>query len=227
MASLYGEGAVPLQAYEQAQSAVNMARESYTAASDAYGNTSVTAPISGYVTSVNVAAGGIASQAMPAVTISNIDRLEIRASLSENMINKVRVGDGVDVLVKSVSDTPFSGTVTALAPAPASGSLTYPVIITLENPGDSLKPGMFAEVEIVTDRLEGVLTAPSKSVMIKSGRQVVATIGEGGQAAFRNVVTGVDNGMAVEIKEGLAEGELVVVEGQAYIDESSIVNIVE
>ncbi|MDR1571402.1 MAG: efflux RND transporter periplasmic adaptor subunit, partial [Clostridiales Family XIII bacterium] len=227
MTALYSEGAIPLQTYEQAQSAVSMARESYTAASDAYGNASITAPISGYVTSVNVAAGGIASQAVPAVTISNIDRLEISANLSENMINKVRVGDSVDVLVKSVSDTPFSGAITALAPAPAAGSLTYPIIITLENPGDSLKPGMFSEVSIVTDRLEGVLAIPSKSVMIKSGRQTVATIGADGQVVFRDVVTGVDNGVTVEIREGLAEGERVVVEGQAYVDETSRVNIVE
>ncbi|MDR3295167.1 MAG: efflux RND transporter periplasmic adaptor subunit [Clostridiales Family XIII bacterium] len=227
MTALYAEGAVPLQLYEQAQSAYNMAQQSYKAAGDAFGNTSVTAPISGYVTSVNVAVGAIASQAMPAVTIANIDRLEISASLSEQLINKVQLNDIVGVLVKSVSGDPLPGTVTAISPAPATGSLTYPIIVTLDNADTAVKPGMFAEVIIASDRVEGILAIPSKAILIKSGRQTVVTLGDGDQVLFNDIVTGVDNGEMVEIKEGLREGDRVVVEGQAYLDETSQVNITE
>jgi RND family efflux transporter MFP subunit len=224
---LYNEGAVAAQAYEQARSALSMARESYAAAGDAYGNSSVTAPISGYITQVNVAEGAMASQAVPAVGISNIDKLKIDTTLSEQMINKVRVGDTVGVLVKSVSEEPLSGTVTALSPAPAAGSLTYPVVISLDNADAAVKPGMFAEVVIETARAEGALAIPTRALMIKSGRQVVAVLEAGDQVVFQEVTTGVDDGEMIEILSGIGDGARIVVEGQAYLDESSQVNIVE
>ncbi|MDR2089932.1 MAG: efflux RND transporter periplasmic adaptor subunit [Clostridiales Family XIII bacterium] len=226
--TLYAEGAVALQMYEQAQSAFDMARESYAAAGDALGNATVTAPIGGHITSVNVSVGGMASQASPAVTISNIDKLEINTGLSENMINKVKLGDTVGIRVKSVSeDASFSGTVTALAPAPAAGSLTYPIVITLENPDEAVKPGMFAEVTVAADRAQGVLAVPSKAVFIRAGRQIAVTLDAENRVVLNDVTTGVDNGELIEIKSGLKEGDRVVTEGQAYLNPSSKVNIVE
>ncbi|MDR2133258.1 MAG: efflux RND transporter periplasmic adaptor subunit [Clostridiales Family XIII bacterium] len=226
--TLYAEGAVPLQMYEQARSAFDMARESYAAAGDALDNAIVTAPISGHITSVNVSVGGMASQASPAVTISNIDKLEINTGLSENMINKVKIGDTVGVRVKSVSeDASFNGVVTALAPAPAVGSLTYPIVITLENPDEAVKPGMFAEVTIAADRARAVLAVPSKAVFIRAGRQIAVTLDAENRVALNDVTTGVDNGELIEIKSGLKEGDRVVTEGQSYLNASSKVNIVE
>ncbi|MDR2296359.1 MAG: efflux RND transporter periplasmic adaptor subunit [Clostridiales Family XIII bacterium] len=226
--TLYEEGAVALQMYEQAQSAFDMARESYAAASDAIANAVVTAPIGGHITSVNISVGGLASQAAPAVTISNIDKLEINTGLSENMINKVKIGDAIAVRVKSVSeDAVFDGTVTALAPAPAVGALTYPIVITLENPDEAVKPGMFAEVTITADRAEGVLTVPSGAVFIRAGRQIVISLDARDRVVLNDVVTGVDNGTRIEIKSGLEAGARVVTEGQSYLNTASKVNIVE
>lgn len=227
MKTLFEEGVVPLQTFEQAQSALSMANDSYAAAADAYSGAVVTSPINGYVTSVSVVPGALASQAVPCVTISNTDKLEINTNLSESMINKLAIGDTVDVLIKSASATPLQGVVTAISPAPVSGSLTYPVKVTLNNPDESAKAGMFAEVFIITDQSSAVLAIPSAAVMIKSGRQVVATVSADGKVAIRSIVVGLDDGERVEIKEGLAEGERVVIEGQSYLDETSSVNIVE
>jgi RND family efflux transporter MFP subunit len=227
MKTLYEEGVMPLQTYEQAQSTLNMANDSYAAAADALASAVVTSPINGYVTSVGVVAGALASQAVPCVTISNTDKLEINTNLSESMINKLAIGDTVDVLIKSASDTPLQGVVTAISPAPVSGSLTYPVKVTLNNPDELAKAGMFAEVLIVTEQSNGVLAIPSAAVMIKSGRQVVATVNNDNSVSIRSVVVGIDDGEKAEIKEGLSEGERVVIEGQTYLDETSAVNIIE
>jgi len=224
--TLYQEGAVSQQQLEQARTAYTIAKETYTAASDGMSNHVVTAPIDGYITSVNVVAGGIASQSMAAVTIANIDKLEIETGVSEAVINKIKVGDKVDVIVSSVSDTPFPGTVTALSPAPAAGSLTYPMKVMLDNTNAEIKPGMFAEVIIVSDRTADIIAVPSGAVLIKSGKTVVATI-EGGKIVFKEVVTGVDNGTLVEIKSGIKAGDTVVFEGQYYLEENSEFNIID
>ena len=201
METLYQEGAVSLQQYEQAKTAYTIAKESYTAASDGMSNYIVSSPIDGYVTSINVDVGTVASQSVAAVTIANIDKLEIDTSISEAMINKIKVGDKVDVLVTSVSDKPFTGTVTALSPAPAVGSLTYPMKVTLDSgEGAEVKPGMFAEVIITSDKTADVIALPSTAVLIKSGKTVVAVI-EDNKAVFREVTIGVDNGDLAENSE--------------------------
>lgn len=227
METLYKEGAISLQQYEQAKTQYTIAKESYTAAGDGMSNYVVTSPINGYVTSINVDAGGIASQSIAAATIANIDKLEIDTSISEALINKMKVGDKVDVLVSSVSDTPFSGTVTALSPAPAVGSLTYPMKVTLDNETALIKPGMFAEVIITSDKTADVIALPSGAVLIKSGKTVVAAIEGGEKIVFKDVVVGVDNGDLAEIKSGIEAGDTVVIEGQYYLEETSKFNIID
>jgi len=227
METLYREGAVSLQQYEQAKTAYTIAKEAYTAASDGMSNYIVTSPIDGYITSINVDVGGIASQSMAAATIANIDKLEIETSVSEAVINKIRVGDKVDVLVTSVSDTPFPGKITALSPAPAVGSLTYPMKVTLDNESAAIKPGMFAEVIITSDKTVNTIALPSGAVLIKSGKTVVAVIEDGKKVVFRDVVVGVDNGELAEIKSGVKAGDIVVIEGQYYLEENSEFNIID
>lgn len=227
MTVLYNEGAVSLVQFEQARTQYEMAKESFTAASDGMSNYTVTSPINGYVTSVNIDKGSIASQAMPAVTVANIDKLEIEANISENIINKIHVDDKVQVLVKSVSDEPFQGTVTAMSPAPAVGSLTYPIKVTLDNKDSFVKPGMFAEVIITMDKFENVLTVPSNAIVIKAGKTIVATVGKNNKVKLNEVTVGIDNGERAEIKSGLKAGDRIVVEGQYYLKESSKINIIE
>lgn len=226
METLYKEGAVSLQQYEAAKTQYTVASETYTAASDGMSNYVVISPIDGYVTSINVAVGAVASQASAAATIANIDKLEIDTSISEALINKIKVGDKVDVLVSSVSDEPIPGTVTALSPAPAAGSLTYPMKVTLDNVTAAIKPGMFAEVVITSEKTENVIALPSSAVMIKSGKTVAVVI-ENEKISFREVVLGVDNGDLAEIKSGIKAGDTVVIEGQYYLEENSEFNIID
>lgn len=227
MEALYKEGAVSLQQYEQAKTAYTVAKESYTAAGDGMSNYTVTSPIDGYITSINVEVGSMASQTAPAATVANIDKLEIETSISEALVNKIKVGDKVDVLVSSASDKPFTGTVTALSPAPATGSLTYPMKVTLDNASAEVKPGMFAEVVITSDKTSNVIALPSSAVLIKSGKTVVATIENGNKVVFRDVVVGVDNGTLAEIKSGIKAGDTVVIEGQYYLEENSEFKIID
>lgn len=227
IAALYKEGAVSQQQYEQARTQYTVAQQSFTAASDGMSNYTVTAPIDGYITSINVQVGSLASQAAPAATIANIDKLEIDTSISEALINKIKVGDKVDVVVSSASDTPFSGTVTALSPAPATGSLTYPMKVTLDNVNAQVKPGMFAEVVITSDKTADVIALPSTAVRIKDGKSIVVTIEGGKKVVFKEVVVGVDNGTLAEIKSGVKAGDTVVIQGQDYLKENSKFKVID
>ncbi|SHH22777.1 efflux RND transporter periplasmic adaptor subunit [Tepidibacter thalassicus] len=238
MKSLYEQGAISKQQFEQyelqasstnieaVKAQVEQAKVALENAKSKLNDTTVTSPISGVITSVNINEGEMASSAMPAVSIANLDRVVIETDISENLINKVRIGDVVDISIKSAGKDNFKGKITALSPATSQGSMTYPIKIEIDNKNKLIKPGMFAEVNIITDKKEKVITVPSEAVIVKEGNNVVFTV-NGDKAHMKNVLLGVDNGEYVEIKNGIKEGDIVVVKGQNYLDEGSKVKIIK
>lgn len=226
METLYKEGAISQQQYQGVKTQYDLAKQNLSAAADALSYSTVTSPISGYVTSVNISEGSLASQASPAVTVADVSSLKINTNVSEYLIGKIATGDRVDILIKSLSDNAFKGTITAISPAPALGTLTYPVTISIDDDSDQIKAGMFAEIQVVSQMKENVLCIPSDAVFIKSGETKVVTL-QGNIPSLVTVVTGLDNGKQVEVVEGLKEGELIVISGQHYVIHGEPVNIVE
>ena len=222
---LYKEGAVSQQQYQGAKTQLDVAKQSMTAASEALSYCTVTSPINGFVTSVNVSVGSLASQAMPAVTVADTSALEINTTISEYLISKLHVGDPVNIAIKSIASEPFAGVLTALSPAPAVGTLTYPATITVTSTDSAIKAGMFAEVQIVSEKKEHVLCIPSEAVFIRSGESKVVVV-QGTVPELVTVTTGLDNGTLVEIIDGLKEGDQIVTVGQQYVIEGEAVNIV-
>ncbi len=236
MKSLYNEGAISKQQFEQAELSASttsvevvraQAEQSRVALENARANladTTVTSPISGIVTAVNISQGEMASSAVAAVTIANLDKVVIETNVSEYLINKVKVGDTVDISIKSAEKKDFKGKITALSPATAGEAMTYPIKIEIENKDKIIKPGMFAEVNIVTEKKEKVITVPSEAIIVKEGNNVIFVV-EKDKAKMKTVSLGIDNGEYVEITKGLNEGEIAVTKGQNYLDEGSKVKV--
>ncbi len=226
MSLLYGEGAVSKQQYQGAKTQFDLAKQSLNASALALSYCNSSSPIDGYVTLVNVSAGSLASQSMPAIAIADTSDLKINTSVSDNLIGKITQGDKVDIIVSAVSDVPFTGTVKAISPAPALDTLTYPVTISVEKPYDTVKAGMFAQIMIVSDRKENVLCIPSDAVFMKSGVSKVARL-NGNIPTLVTVTTGLDNGTMVEITSGLSPGDTIITSSQQFITEGEAVNIIE
>jgi RND family efflux transporter MFP subunit len=228
--ALYNEGAVSLQAFEQAQTQLVTARETHSAASsnysNAHNNTTVTSPIDGYVTSLSASVGSLASPGVPAATIADVSELKVDTFVSEYLAPRLKVGDPVDIHIATLGDKTYSGIITAVSPAPATGSLTYPISISVADEGGEVMAGMFAEIRIVSDEKDEVLCVPSDAVIIKSGRSIVVVIKDN-IPEFKEVTTGIDNGEYVEIISGLSEGETIAILGQQYAKEGVAVNIIE
>lgn len=223
MELLYSEGAVSLQDYESAKAQYAAARESLNAAADMYGNFTVTSPIDGYVTALNVSVGSIAGGAA-AGSVANVDELIIQTTVSEVLATAVKIGETVQVRIDSL-DKEYSGTITSFSPIPSMGMLTYPLTITME-PDESLFAGMFAEVRLVSEEIKEALCVPSEAVIIRDGRPVVAVLGPNGVPELKEVVPGVDNGTIVQIVSGLTEGEQVIYSGQHFVVPGVQVNVV-
>jgi len=201
------------------------AKNGLAQAQKAIADMTVTAPVSGTVSAVNVVQGQMASQAMAAVTITKLDALYVALSVPENIVNSLKVGQEARVIVNSAGEKEFKGILTSVSPSANLQTTLYPVKVTIEDPEGLVKPGMFAKVEIPTQTKENVLAINSEAVVLKDGKTVVFVVEEE-QAVPKEVKTGLDTGSDLEIVQGLQAGEQVIVKGQTLVEQGSKVKVV-
>lgn len=175
------------QSVAAAQFSVHSAEASLKEATENLTKTSVYAPIDGFITRLKVEKGErvVGTEMMSGtemLTIANLDRMEILASVNENDIVRVKPNDSVIIDVDAFPDRKFRGTVTEIAnSASTSGTATdqvtnfevkilidersYEDLIT-EGKQQPLRPGMSASVDILTESKIGVLSVPLQSVTL-------------------------------------------------------------
>lgn len=242
---LYDEEIISQQDYESAQVQLTTAESQYNALKAQYSSSlssrstaqsaydiakkslsyyEVTAPISGYLTSFSVRAGGVAGQSAMGY-ISDISSLEINTTVTESMAGRINEGDEVDVYIGTLDRT-VQGKVKTFTKIPNPGTVTYPITISIENPKNDILAGMFAEVKVKSQRNENALLIPSDAVILKNGETTVITL-DGKMPVVNVVETGIDNGTQVEIVSGIKAGDKVVVSGQQYVKEGEEVNIID
>lgn len=197
----------------QAQASLDKARADY----DDY---VIKAPIDGKVTKVNYSVGETPSTD-PVIQMLGNERYEIKVDIPESDITKIKVGDKTIIELDAFgSDHPFLGTVTVIEPAQTIiKDVTYyktTVSFNEDSWNDQIKPGMTANITIMSAEKADVLYIPQRAVKIKE-----ATLGEvpakyvevlvNGQPQERIVTIGLrgDNGL-VEITSGLTENDDVV-----------------
>ncbi len=186
----------------------------------AFANSKITAPISGVVTARNINPGEMASPTQPVLTIVNLDKLVVQASVSEDQINNLKTGQKVQVKVGAVSEEPFQGAVTNIALAASPVTKAYLVKIQVPNPQHVLKPGMFAEVELPGKVREGVFV-PRQALSKNNEVWVVSQ----GVARKKEVTVGESDGEKVIINTGLTVGEEVITSGQEYLTDGVGVDV--
>ncbi len=208
----------------QAQASANSASLAVQSASKNLKDVSPTSPISGVVSAKSVVDDQLITTGSPTYTISNIDEVVATINVTENIINNLAVGQQVDVYIKTL-DKQVKGTITEVNPV-ATQTSTFPVKIKLSNKDHVIKPGMFCEVEIVSQNSNNTISLPREAVLRNIEQSYVYVV-ENGVAVIKNVETGIDNGSEIEIISGLTSGDQVIIEGQTYVSDQEKVNIVE
>ncbi|MTI70992.1 MAG: efflux RND transporter periplasmic adaptor subunit [Firmicutes bacterium] len=234
---LYEEGAVSKAQYEQAKvqasdssleaakGGVNQAQVQYDQALDSLDNTSIEAPISGKVASVNIEAGEFATTSQPSMTIVDTDKVYVQINVTENIINELFKGKGVKVDIESASSKDILGKIDSVSPAPDSRTQMYPVKIYMENNNGLIKPGMFAQVRLDTNIKNNTMVVKSEAVVEENGEKVVFIISDN-IAKLRKVNVGLDTGEYIEILGGLKGNEKLIIKGQNYVEDGSKVKVV-
>lgn len=171
----------------------------------------LTAPIDGIVSAVNVVAGADAPSGDAIVV--DAGTYEVTADVVESDISSTTLGQPATVTVAALGAT-VDGTVTAIGRTSTTSSSTsvvsYPVTVGLTNPPATLMPGMTANVTITTASVSNALTIPSEALSGTAGNYTVRTLSATGVPVARPVTVGLVTSTLAEIKTGLTAGDEVV-----------------
>lgn len=162
----------------------------------------VKAPSSGSIVELNAKVGATVTGGMimgesdtsggkQCMQIADLSKMKVTVQVGEKDIAKIAVGQSANVTYPAFPDIVSQGTVTAIASVANSdaangggGSVTFNVDILIESPDARLKPGMTAEVSVVTEQLDDVVMVPTMALMTEDGEHYyvnVATDDEGKQ----------------------------------------------
>ncbi|MFI3114895.1 MAG: efflux RND transporter periplasmic adaptor subunit [Clostridia bacterium] len=187
-------------------------------------NTVVKSPISGVVTQVNLIENMMAASSYAAVVISDNSQMQVQISIAETLVPYIKADDIVMVTIPSMSLEPFEAVVRNVSPATNAQTGMYTVKIELPTDGEYYI-GMFTEIVFTTDSVTGSLNVPSNAIVIGDEYQYVYVVGTDDLARRVPVTTGLTDGNYTQITSGLIGGEKLVVTGQEYLTDNSLVNI--
>jgi Cu(I)/Ag(I) efflux system membrane fusion protein len=149
------------------------------------------------------------------------DVVWVIADVAERDLSLLAVGQKVDVRPRAYPDRPFHGEITLIYPHLNAETRTARVRIELQNPDGLLRPDMYADVEIATGAQTPVLTVSDSAVIYSGARQMVLIDKGEGRFEPREIKLGRRGEGRVEVKEGVAEGDHVVVSANFLIDAES------
>jgi RND family efflux transporter MFP subunit len=182
--------------------------------------TKVTAPLTGVITWRYADTGALIqagtssdTQSLPIVKLSQSDLLRLRLPVPEDAVEFIHEGAIVTVNVDAVHRA-FQGKVVRFTRNVNLATRTMETEIDVKNDDLSLTPGMYANTTIELERHDNVLTIPVQALIRNGNQTSVLVVDANHRVESRNIVTGLQGSNLVEVKSGLANGDLVITGGQ-------------
>jgi membrane fusion protein (multidrug efflux system) len=219
-------------ALDEARTAVNLAasrREAATAdlgiAERALRDSQVSAPFDGHVARRLVNAGEYVTPGQTLFELVALDPIDVEFHLAEIDSSRAVLGAPVSVRVAPYPGEVFRAKVSAISPTIDSSTRTLRVKGRLTNADGRLRPGLFARVDLGVNERDDVPMVAEEVVLQRADGAVVFKMGADDRVERVNVRLGVYRDGAVEISEGLAPGDRVVIRGQAELVDGARVEL--
>jgi len=179
---------------------------------------SIYAPQDGVVSDLPVREGMFVKPSQKVMTLGDLSSVWLLAEVFERQSQWVEDGQTAEVSLSYIPGKTWEGEVEYIYPSLDPKTRTLKVRLRFDNPGERLKPNMYANVKIFGGAKENTIVIPLEG-LIRTGREqrVIIALGEGRFEA-RNVKAGIESGNYVEILEGVNEHDEIVTSGQFLID---------
>jgi len=186
----------------------------------------VESPMTGIIARFYVDIGENVSTQTPIATVVQMDRVEIDLDVPEKYLPKISLGQSAEVSVDAYPGEKFSGKVSKISPMVDVDTRTAPIEIIIDNPGHRLKSGMFANASLVIEEKKSVPVILKEAVLGKEPKLYVYTVLDD-KAVARDISLGIRHGPYYEVREGLQDGDKVVIMGQERLFDGAQVTVEE
>jgi RND family efflux transporter MFP subunit len=184
------------------------AKAALTQAHTSFEYTRILAPFDGVITEKKADPGTLASPGLPIFTIEGLGHFRLEATVNENDLRYVRIGEQVPVVVDALEHTQLKGTVAQIVPAADPGSRSF--LVKIELPANvQLRSGLFGRAQFSRGNRASLLI-PQTALVERGQLQGVYVLEQNKIANLRYVTLGKTTGDEVEVLAGLQEGERIV-----------------
>jgi RND family efflux transporter MFP subunit len=184
----------------------------------------IVSPVEGFVAARLVELGATVAPGSPVAKVVDISQVKVKFGVPEKDIVKIRKGQSATLTVDSYPDETFDGVVSAVGPQADLSTRSFPAEILVENPGNRLKAGMAAKVEIAIRIIQNVPLVPKSALLERSGQTLIFVI-KNGQAQKRIPELGLESGDKIVLLAGAEAGEEVVILGQENLSNGIKVDV--
>ncbi|MDH5258947.1 MAG: efflux RND transporter periplasmic adaptor subunit, partial [Gammaproteobacteria bacterium] len=179
------------------------------------------APQDGVVSELSVREGDFVPPSKPVVSLVDLSSVWLMADIFESRVGWVKEDQKAEATLSFMPGKTWEGTVEYVYPSLDKKTRSVKARLRFDNPGELLKPNMYANVSIFAQPKRKVLTVPREAV-IRTGNQARVIVAEG-EGKFKPIIihTGIETDTKIEVVGGLDEGQEVVVSSQFLIDSES------
>ncbi|MDR3645699.1 MAG: efflux RND transporter periplasmic adaptor subunit [Clostridia bacterium] len=176
---------------------------------------SISAPISGTVTQLNATEGSYTDPDGPVAVITDLKNLQVKAQVDEILLTSIKVGQKA-VITGDGFTSSYIGVVTKIYPTArqivtTSGTRTVvDILLSIQNTGNDLKPGLSADVSIVTADIQDSMTVPYEAIEEDDSNREYVFVYRNGHAFKTFITTGTEYANTVAVKTGLKPGDRVI-----------------
>lgn len=188
-------------------------------------NTVLVSPINGVVTARNYDPGDMTGSA-PVLSLGQLSPVvKVIINISENDLALVKQGMPVEITFDAFPAESFSGRIQRVYPTVDPATRTFSVEVQIANPGERIKPGMFARVSIDLGAQQNVVV-PDRAVVKQSGsgNKYVYVLSDG-RVSYRKVTLGQRFDTTYELIDGIEDGDTVVITGQTRLADGVAVEV--
>lgn len=235
MSSLFTKGSVSQGKVDDAEAeflALQGQIESYQAT---ISRRIIRAPFDGIAGLKNVFLGDYLKAGADIVRLEDVSKMRIRFTIPQNDLNKIEIGQAMNISVDAEPDSAFTGTISAIEPAVNYQSGVIQVQADIPNKAQKLRSGMFAKAHIILPTLQAQVVIPETAINYTLYGETVYLLTEQKksdatpflQADQRIVKLGKSKEGAIHVLEGLTAGDVIVTSGQVRLSNGAHVKIID
>lgn len=187
--------------------------------------TQLRSPLNGVVARRYLDPGAVASPTQPVIAVQETQEVWVNFGVPQEISRRLYRGQVATVTLDSFPGKTFTGKIVRIEPAADPTSGQFAIRVALANPNGQFKPGTFANVRMISERIPNALVVPREAVLIprKEGSEPTVTLAIDGKAVVKPVQVGPTDGKVYVIQSGVQEGdEVVILTGRPLKDGQTI-----